>query len=332
MLEKIERIELFSGLNEYVSRIKDRISASAAASYIICNDQVVNEWYSGHHQYAESSRIVDPASQFNVGSIRKTYLGFVISLAIYEGKIRSLNDPVTVYLPDLDDEALAHTTIRHLLTHTHGLQSEDKRFFPPGTDWRYNNAGVKILIKLVQSLYEKSFTEILEERVFSPCGFTEMGWRKEESGNLVWLNESYLGDKGNEANLFVSSRELAYWGYLHLNQGYFRGKQIIPRKVFELATSVISPPTLEHHLPRNGFFWFVQDRPRPMSELGDQLPVGSFQSLGITGCVCLVIPQYKAVAVRMYNQTESNPADYDYLADIKNFGNLVTQCIKGIKD
>ncbi|GIP18084.1 hypothetical protein J40TS1_37260 [Paenibacillus montaniterrae] len=60
-----------------------------------------------------------------------------------------------------------------------------------------------------------------------------------------------------------------------------------------------------------------------MTELGDKLPIGSYQSLGITGCACLVIPELNVVAARMYNQTKPNPAGYDYLADIKTFGNMV---------
>ncbi|WP_138977003.1 hypothetical protein [Brevibacillus laterosporus] len=41
---------------------------------------------------------------------------------------------------------------------------------------------------------------------------------------------SNFGDSsdGSQANLFVSARELAYWGYLHLNKGRYNDRQIIP--------------------------------------------------------------------------------------------------------
>ncbi|USB33380.1 serine hydrolase domain-containing protein [Paenibacillus sp. YPG26] len=314
----------FDDLNEYVMKIKKIISATAASTYIIHHDRIVNEWYSGLHDTSTNSRLVDEKSQFNIASIRKTYLGFAVSLAIYEGRIKSLDDPVSAYWNDIDSTV----TIRHLLTHTHGLDSQNKCLFPPGTSWSYNNSGVSLLIKIIQKLYGIPLSELLEERVFSPCGFTSTGWRKKESERLVWINEEYVDDQGNEPNLFVSTKELAYWGYLHMNKGSFNGKQIIPQGVFEQATTIISPQSLTKELPRSGFFWSVQDEPRLKAELGDKLPRGSYQSLGITGCVCLVIPTYKTVAIRMYNQIEPNPNNYDYITDIKTFGNLLCRCIE----
>lgn len=257
-------------------------------------------------------------------------MGFAVSLALSEGKIGSIDDLVMDYLNDLDRDVLNHTTIRHLLTHTHGLGDLHHRLFFPGTDWKYNNIGVNLLIEVVQKLYKMPLSQLIEERVFLPMGFSQTRWRKERNEKLVWLNEQYKDDRGNEANLFISTKELAYWGYLHLNKGVINGKQLFPKEIFEQTTTIISSPYLEQELPRNGFFWFVQDEPRSLTELGDNLPYGSFQSLGATGCACLVMPKYKTVAVRMYNQTGSNPLGYDYLEDIKTFGDLVYKCVEDL--
>ncbi len=317
----------FERLNQYIFETQNLISASAASVLIIQNGIIVHEWYSGRHENKEDSRKVDVKSQFNIGSIRKTYLGFAISLALFESRIKSLDDSVTDYLDDLDDGVIAGTTIRHLLTHTHGLYSPFKRMLPAGTDWKYNNAGVNLLIKIVQTVFDQPLAKVIEEKVFMPYGLTQTGWRKTNSEDLVWVNESYAGEQGGEANLFVSTRELGFWGYLHLTKGYYQGKQILPKSIFEDAIKIITPSTLDESLPRNGFFWWVQDRPRANSELGGQLPKESFQSLGIFGNALLVIPKYNLVAVRMLNQTERNPAGYDYLKDIQTFGNIVSECI-----
>lgn len=117
------------------------------------------------------------------------------------------------------------------------------------------------------------------------------------------------------------------WGYLHLTKGKYQGKQILPKPIFEQAVKIITPSSLDDTLPRNGFFWWIQDKPRSMSELGTQLPQGSFQSLGIFGNALLIIPEYNVVAVRMLNQTERNSTGYDYLRDIQTFGNKVWESI-----
>ncbi|MDK8182329.1 serine hydrolase [Paenibacillus sp. UMB4589-SE434] len=120
------------------------------------------------------SKPVDKESQFNVASIRKTYLGFAVSLALDEMKINSIDDYIAQYMEERNKEIISHTTIRHWLTHMYGIATTHHR-------------------------------------------------------------------------------------------------------IFEQALSIISPNCLKHHLPRHGFFWFVQDTPRSLSELGDRLPSGSFQ-------------------------------------------------------
>lgn len=320
--------QALTDLTRHITEIQNTISATAAATYIIHNDRIIHESYSGTHDSSTDSRPVDPQSRFNVGSIRKTFLGFAVGLALYEGKINSIDSFVTEYLPHLNRDLLKSTTIRHLLTHTHGLSSLQSRSFAPGTDWKYNNVGVNILIETIEKVYALPLSQLLEERVFSPMEFKETGWENKQQANLVWLGENHKGCRGDEANLFISARELALWGCLHLNKGNVSGRQMFPVSLFEQLTSVLTPHMLEHKLPRNGFFWFVQDDPRALSELGEDLPIGSFQTLGITGCACLVIPEYQTVAVRMYNQQGANPPGYDYLKDIRTFGNLVHVCIK----
>ncbi|KPV56695.1 hypothetical protein QJ48_26315 [Paenibacillus sp. A3] len=56
----------FQSLNEYVYNIQLAIHATAAATYIIKNDTIVNEWYSGRHDSPEDSQPVNQKSQFNV--------------------------------------------------------------------------------------------------------------------------------------------------------------------------------------------------------------------------------------------------------------------------
>jgi CubicO group peptidase (beta-lactamase class C family) len=226
--------------------------------------------------------------------------------------------------------------LRNLLTHTHGLIRKGtaiEREFRAGENWSYRNAGIDLLIRLVARLSGQTLSSFMREHVFDAYELNETGWRTEYREHLIynyyanphtWVgpNDSDAGDQGN---LFVSARDLAMWGYLHLRKGRVGGKQLLPQHAFERATSLATPKTLPHQFPRNAYLWWLQSD-TSLNQLGDRLPSGSYQALGITGCACLVMPEYDAVVVRMYNQL-SNPAGYDYLADIRQFGNLANDLL-----
>lgn len=66
-------------------------------------------------------------------------------------------------------------------------------------------------------------------------------------------------NEGSDRNLYVSARELALWGNLHLNRRIMDGKSILPLEVFDNVTSVVTPSSLPTHLPRLGYFWWIQN-------------------------------------------------------------------------
>jgi CubicO group peptidase (beta-lactamase class C family) len=322
----------FKEVNDYAAAIQHQIGATAAAVYVIQKDSVVNEWYAGFHGAVERSRKVDEYSQFNVGSVRKTYLALAISLLIEQGEIGGIDDEIGTYLPSPDALLVQGTTLRHLLTHTHGLHTVDGKLirkFPSGQSWYYTNTGIHMLIELVTARAGRNLADYMREHVFLPMGLTETGWRTASHEQLVYNMydepDARVGPNwspaGDQSNLFTSARELAAWGDFHLRRGWHNGRQIIPEAVFDRITAVQTPNTLPGHLPRHGFIWWMQHH-SPLNEIGERLPPGAFQMLGITGCACLAIPECEAVAVRMYNQLH-NPPGYDYLADIRRFGDLV---------
>ncbi|MCP1311483.1 serine hydrolase domain-containing protein [Paenibacillus tyrfis] len=277
-----------------------------------------------------------PESQFNVGSIRKTYLGLAISLLVEQGLIKSIDEEIGDYLDEYKGVANG-ITLRHLLTHTHGLnkQAEElSREFQPGENWAYRNLGITMLFELVSNLSRKSLSTFMRENVFEIYKLNETGWRTEFHEELIYNyykdKDPWVGpnnsDAGDQSNLFVSARDLAMWGYIHLKKGRLNGKQLLPPSVFERVTSLATPGTVPLHLPRNGYIWWLQSD-TPLNQIGECLPSSSYQILGITGCACLVILEYDAVVVRMYNQL-ANTGEYDYLKDIRQFGNLVNDLLR----
>ncbi len=163
-----------------------------------------------------------------------------------------------------------------------------------------------------------------------------LNWQTETNDALVKEiitaneEESYkIGqtNDGTESNLHTTAREFAEWGNLHLNKGLVEGKQIVPREVIELATQIKSPIYKNINLPRNGLFWYAQGTPSIQSEIGERVPKGSYQILGITGPTLLVIPKYNLVVAKMYNKRYNYGGDH-YLHYLREFSNLVADIFK----
>ncbi|HDR7914525.1 TPA: beta-lactamase family protein [Bacillus wiedmannii] len=330
----------YDKLISWIGNIKEKNHSSATALCIIKDNKIVLEHYSGYHSNTSTSKKVTASSQFNVASARKSYLGLMVAFALYEGKINSIDDEAIQYFKDFDSVLLGKTTIRHLVTHSHGLGETNDgtifREFEPGQAWAYRDINVRMITLLIYQLYNKSFPELLKERIFDLANFKETGWRIQEDANLVKVvdnpNEDAISeigttDDGTEKNLFVSAREFAQWGNLHLNQGMISGKQIVPKEVIKIATSLQSPTFVNKELPQNGLFWFVQNEPALSSELGERVPKGSYQILGITGPTILVMPEYNVVVAKMYNKRYNYGGD-NYLYYLREFSNLVADTFR----
>ncbi|WP_409251973.1 serine hydrolase domain-containing protein [Bacillus sp. SCS-153A] len=329
-------------LISWVEEIRNKNHSSGAALLIMQDNQTVLEHYSGTQSNTPTALPVTSGTRFNIASARKSYLGLAAAYAVYEGKIVSIDAPAVDYFPEWDRDLLRGVTIRHLITHSHGLHLTEEdtpyREFPPGEDWAYRGINILMMTELVARLYGKSFPQLLQERVFEPLGFTETGWEVTPGENLaeVIVNPaekaiSSLGTAGDgsESNLFVSARELALWGNLHLNMGKDAdGRQVVPSEVIKLVTSIQSPPYEKRDLPQNGFFWYVQGEPAARSELGERVSKGSYQILGVTGPTVLVMPELNAVVVKMYNKRYNYGGDH-YLHYLREFSNLAADGLKG---
>ncbi|WP_273836218.1 serine hydrolase domain-containing protein [Guptibacillus sedimenti] len=329
----------YEKLVSWVENIKELNQSSAASLLILKDDKVVLEHYSGKHSN-HNARPITEASRFNVASVRKSYLGLCVAYAIHDGEISGIDDYISHYFDDLNPEIIGETTIRHLVTHTHGLEEKANgeliREFQPGESWAYKGINIKLMAQLINNLYGMPFTELLREKVFLPMGFHQTWWETEHSDELVRViinpeenGEDATGstEDGIESNLFVSTQELASWGNLFLNKGKFNEKQIVPQQVIELATEIHTPPEVNKEFPRHGFFWYVHDLPRELSEMGDRVPAGSYQIIGVTGPTLLVIPEYNVVIAKMYNK-KFNYGNKNYLYYLKEFSNIAADTFK----
>jgi CubicO group peptidase (beta-lactamase class C family) len=280
MFLKSNSSPIFAPLLKHVTRTFNQVICSGAATIVIHNDSIVLEEYIGQQSKYSNARKVQADTQFHVASVRKSYIGFAVAYAVYHGHITSIDDLVLEYMPELEESIWKDTSIRHLLTHTHGLDQRDDvtyREYPVGEYWTYRQVGISVLTEMVKRTTNKTVSDIVHDQVFKPLHFSESNWYAKKQEKLADVILRYEGDEdwetsnstdGSGKNMYVSARELAYWGYLHLNEGYINGKQIVPKEILQLATTLQSPANLDENLPQNGFLWFVKDLPAMKTEIG----------------------------------------------------------------
>jgi CubicO group peptidase (beta-lactamase class C family) len=341
ILEK-DYTNLFEEVHTHVKESAEKMDSSGAALIIIQNNKIVTESFFGKQSNATHARDVQSDTQFHIASVRKAYIGFAAAYAIYHGYF-SIDDPIRQFVEDAHLSAYEGVTIRHLLTHTHGLKIENGKLvseFIPGESWAYRGPSIELLTSIIQKTTGQSVADIVYEQVIEPLGFQSTEWIKmsrphskiantlRDVDNIFWT-ETDVTD-GSGMNMYVSAQELALWGYIHLTEGKWGGKQLIPREIIQMATSIQTPnPRLPIH--KNGFLWFVKDTNYNFNQIGDTVPKGSYQLLGYTNVALLVIPEENVVAVRMFNRYGS-PEGHDYLKDIRSFGDTVYKCsVKSLK-
>lgn len=324
----------FRNVINSVDKTFHTLDCTGAALILFHNDELQVEQYWGKSSNQEYARSIQPDTKFHLASCRKSYIAFSVAYAIYHGYIGSIDDEISLYLlPAQQKEVFKGITIRHLVTHSHGLETidgADIRTFAPGTSWAYRGRNIELISEIIKFATNRTIADIVNEEVFKPLNFTETNWYNTFDETFVEvireLNERFWSAStnidGSQMNMYASAREFAQWGLLHLNEGKYNGKQLIKPEIIKLATTIHSPTFSNTDLPENGFFWYVKGSQAKHSEIGELVPNGAFQILGYTTVTLLVIPSEKIVAVRAFNSFGS-PKGYDYLADVRSFGDSI---------
>jgi CubicO group peptidase (beta-lactamase class C family) len=200
-----------------------------------------------------------PDSLFQIGSISKIFNATLVLRLVEQGRI-GLDDPVVRHLPSFavaSEQVSKALTIRHLLTHTSGIDGE---FFPdtgsdsdgidryvractglgqvhaPGESASYCNAAPVILGALLQRLTGRSWDTLVQEEILRPLGaehtttdYAELPRFRvavghvpdRDSGELTVSKQLHLprGMGPTGATLHCSARDLARFGKLFLDGG-----------------------------------------------------------------------------------------------------------------
>jgi dipeptidyl aminopeptidase/acylaminoacyl peptidase len=143
-------------------------------------------------------------SVFQIGSITKVWTATLVMQLVEEGKL-DLDAPLVEVLPDLalgDPEVTKQVTMRHLLTHTSGIDgdvftdtgrgddvlagyvaalADVAQNHPLGATFSYCNSGYSLAGRVVEVLTGKSWDAVLRERIIEPLGLTRTSTLPEEA-------------------------------------------------------------------------------------------------------------------------------------------------------
>jgi len=133
-------------------------------------------------------------TKFRIASFTKAFTAMLILQLVEEGKLQ-LDGKLTQYLPEFPKEKGKNITIHQLLTHTAGITGEsrisnlvdiEKEFytreelldciiqqelvFEPGKGREYTNFGYALLGLIIEKVTEKSYDEVLDEKICQPAG------------------------------------------------------------------------------------------------------------------------------------------------------------------
>lgn len=232
-------------------------------------------------------------------SVAKSFTSTLVGAAIRDGYIRSVDEPVTKYIPDLAGSGYDGVTIAQLLTMTSGVRwnedytdvkSDVARMFleavpagqdptvyymknlpretAPGSKWVYKTGETNLIGVLVQRATGKPLATYLSDKVWKPWGM---------ESDAFWM----VGPSGHEVSgccLSVSLRDYARMGMFALSGG----KGVVPAGWFAEATR----PHADIGDPGSGYGyqWWTY-------------PQGRFGAVGIFGQVIRIDPKTRTVVV-----------------------------------
>ena len=284
--------------------IADYLGHNPTTGLLIAKDDTI---LYEHYQYARTDR-----DRFLSQSMAKTITSMLIGIAVSEGKIKSIDDPVSTYVPGLAEAEYGKTSIRDLLHMSSGVAFSEiydgqddiaqlardlfiepgknpvtsvaqfnTRATPPGTKWHYASVETEILGLVLRSATGEPLADYLHSRIWDAIGAeADASWAVDNTGQEIAF-----------CCFNATLRDYARLGRLLAHDGAWEGRQLIPRQWVLDATTVkpadghLAPGTATSYFGYGYQVWLLPGEQR------------RFALLGIRGQIILVDPATKLVMV-----------------------------------
>jgi hypothetical protein len=280
---------------------------------------------------------------FTSFSIAKSFTSALVGIAIDEGAIGSVNDPVVAYLPELRGRGLGGLTIRHLLTMASGIRyvhddavsplqeltqfTDDGLSYahpnlrrralrlraadePVGTYFNYNNYYPQLLGMILERTTRRPPAEYLQEKIWRRLGMEyPASWSLDsEAGGFELMTAGING----------RAIDFAKFGRLFLNDGAWNGAQIVPAAWVVESTAPDPNDTRPWRSERAENAWAERNGYYKYLWWGTRHPDGSYtyEAHGKRGQRIAVSPGAGVVVVRFGFDEGGVDAWEDVLADV----------------
>lgn len=270
----------------------------------------------------EQYYIGDQGTPRKVWCVTKGVLSALVGIAIREGYLRGVEQPVMEFFPEYAKQEMNNkinaVTIHHLLTMTGGIAYSASEEFTyevfrrnprnaPGSAFFYNEIEPDVLSMIITKATGLTAIDFGNKHLFGPLRIT----------NLAWPSSTASGIGYNDSNsILLTTRDLAKFGYLYLKKGLWDENQVIPSEWVAASTrdqlNGLDSRGNFHvyslgYFDGCGYFWRVRTKTK----------YSSWALVGGGGQIVYVLPDLDIVTVITTVDSEANTPDY--LAAIEDY-------------
>jgi len=250
-------------------------------------------------------------------SVAKSYLSLLAGIAVGDGLIRELDEPVALTVSDGGFEGPHNGAItwRHLLQQTSewegtlfgksdvidrnrnlavegkGKKGDPRPLHPPGTFWEYNDVRVNRLALALLRLFRRPLPEVFTARIMQPIGASDTwswhGYRTSMVAIDGRLMESVSGGSHWGGGVTIHAEDQARIGLLMLHRGVWNGRRVLAESWMEES---LKPCALH---PNYGLLWWLNTGRTRYPSASE----ASFFASGAGGNITWIDPEHDVVAV-----------------------------------
>ncbi|GAA3425067.1 serine hydrolase [Streptosporangium nondiastaticum] len=267
--------------------LDDFLARTRTNGFVVLDDQkIVYERYDGAGR----------DTRFQSWSVGKSFTSAAVGIALGEGRIHSIGDPVTRYLPELRGSGYDGVSIRDLLRMSSGIEWDERtdvlrthlaalrgrsvgemaarrvNGWKPGTRFEYTSMNSFVLAWLVSRATGVPYHRYVEKRIWKPAGMA----------STARITHDGDGEGLGYCCYHATDRDFARFGLLYMNNGRAHGRQVVPASWVRESTRPSAPFN-----PAYGLHWWL-------GEGGE----GDFMAAGLGGQYIYVSPGKRVVIVK----------------------------------